>query len=209
MRILKLCNKYLLVMLYIVMLVVMLLYSLVSFAGDRILRATGALYTYTVEAEELTFIDIVSDENGVLSSTSNDPQIILPSTNTLLASLTMNLRYTSESGEIVTYFTTDRSPEFSSSNRVFGSIEDDGIVFNFGLVSVNSLRIDPTNYIVEIGKLEHIIVNPQRDFIEFFLIDSTSIYFFITVPLLLWAVIVGLKLAVADKIKMQKGVKNE
>ncbi len=192
-------NRQLLIALYIILAIVMLLYGFFSFGIELALRHLGMITTMELTADQIGFVDIVTDENGVISSTSGDCQIHLPPGDRLITSVMMNIEFSGETGELTAYYTDEEGAEFAAADRVYGTVTEQGAYFDFGLRKVNRVRLDPTNYTVEIGVFESVIINPPRDFSDYFTIGAPQIYFFALIPAMVWAIILSIKKQLAGK----------
>ncbi len=197
-------NRQLLLVIYLLSIVIMLLFGFFSFGIEFALRQLGMITTQELTAEQVGFVDIVTDENGVISSTSGDCQIHLPPGYRLITSVMLNIEFSGETGELTAYYTEEEGEEFSATDRVYGSVVEGGAYFDFGLKKINRVRLDPTNYTVEIGVFDGVIINPQRDFLDYFSIGASEIYFLALIPAMIWAILISIKRSIKnDKEKGQ------
>ncbi len=178
---------------YIISLLAVVVFVLLSFAMDRLLRATGALQSETLSWEDITPIEIIPTEDGKIFSYSVDPQILLPPKEQLISSIELKVDFEGETGELSAYYTDNPDADFSVLNRVYGYHDDEGAVFEFGLKKVSSLRIDPSSYVTTLGYFNGIEINPIRSFSDFVRINGATFYFMAVVPAMIAAIICTFK----------------
>ncbi len=185
--------KKLFALCYIIAVVALVMFVLISFATDRILRATGLLQSETLTFDDVVMWEIIPTDDGKMFSFSVDPQIHLPEKEQLISSVELKMYLEEETGELAAYYTTENEPEYSVANRVFGYKDSEGVVFDFGLKKVTSIRLDPASYVTVLGVFNGVIVNPERSLIDFFRFSGATIYFLALIPAMVVALICTFK----------------
>ncbi len=178
---------------YITAIVAVLSFVILSFATDRILRATGLLQSETLTFDDVMMWEIIPTDNGKMFSFSIDPQIHLPEKEQLISSVELKMFLEEETGELAAYYKTSGEEEYSVANRVFGYKDDEGVVFDFGLKKVTSIRLDPASYVTVLGVFNGVEINPQRSFADFFRISGATVYFLALIPAMIAAVVCTFK----------------
>ncbi len=183
---------------YIVCIIISILFVLLSFAADRVLRAAGLLEAETLYWEDIVPLEITPTPDGKIFSYSIDPQILLPPKEQLVSTIRLNIDFESDTGELAAYYKSGDEQDFSVQNRVYGYPDDNAILFDLGLKMVSELRIDPASNATAIGVFNSIDINPVRDLVDYFMLNGATIYFVILIPAMIASVICTIKKAMVN-----------
>lgn len=122
-----------------------LLGSLLGFGSDFVQKAAGSLYQFQLAYEDFEPVNLHRQENGVLLTENDDPQMIWQNDQGLtVRTLRMEASFSRSPREMCLYYTTKPGEPFSVNKRVFAAQNNDGsYVYTLPQGRIAALRLDP------------------------------------------------------------------
>ncbi len=137
-----------------------------------------------IKQAELVDLQPAQEEN-LWVSTSADPQIIFLSVQANVRQVLLKGEFLTAPGEVDAYFTRRQQDDFSTKNRVWGQMQEDGsYLFQLPPGQVYSLRVDTGSAVGVQLQADEIVLNPTVPFLNYFRISLYSIVIFAFVPAL-------------------------
>lgn len=191
-KLIKLAKLPLPVLCYILAAVIFLLYSAYTLASDGILRATGKIAEQRPEVTDFEFKDL-EYENGVLTSTSDDPWLILNNVEGKVRSLRYKAEYSSYPHEINLYYATNKDGVYSQNQRVWPTLTDDGSYkFILPRKNIYSLRLDAASALIEMD-FKEIVINERQSALQYFNPGWGGLFMLVFLPPMTAAVLCWLR----------------
>ena len=124
-------------------------------------------------------------QDGSWISTTADPQIIFRSVQANARRVLLKGEFLTAPGEVDAYFTRQADDGFSSGQRVWGRMQEDGsYVFEIPPGHVYALRLDPGSAVGVQMQIEKISVNQPAAFAEYFRVSLYTMVLFAFGPAL-------------------------
>ncbi len=184
---------------YAIIITVFLLFSLFSFASDKILMLTGHIsqveLTSFTSFDTFDFILNESDEQAKTGVTNTqDVKLVLDDfseTGTdIIRTVHMDMSFSLHPGEVVLFYAKE-GEDFSDAKKIWAKQQNDG-VYTFTLPrtqKIDKIRIDPSSVYNNELYLNSITLNSSLTLSKYFTLSNEQIFNFLLYPLLTCAFI--------------------
>lgn len=173
----KFSDKNIILSCFVFFFLLFLMGDFITFAAETIAFKTGKLVTQEIKVEDMEWVSM-EQKGEYIVATDGDPQFILQP-KTLVARIDFTVKYSVNPGEILLYYSSKEGQGFSDRKRFWARpVEnfDNCYRVDMGIKRVNSLRLDPTMAAGNHMKMEKIIINSPKSFVDYFSINSGDFF---------------------------------
>lgn len=166
---------------YLLWLAGLLVFHCGLLVANRVGYATGALQTAQLTVEDFTWVNLV-EKDGLLVSTSADPQLILKDGTKKVDTLLLEMEF-SHPPRLVTAFWAAQGQDYTLRQMAYPASNQRG-TFQFFLpaTGVQNLRVDPGTVAGNQITIHSIRVNQPRPFWAFFQFSTLEWVLWLCVP---------------------------
>ena len=159
-------TAFLLCLCYAACLLGLLLLHLLQFAGNRIAHQKGAFPETQLTLADFTLEGLV-EKDGVLVSTTTDPQMLLQDTQIKADAILLEAEFVYPPHLLMAFYAPP-GQDYSVRNGVYGQTQGNTTLFLLPPSGGQSIRIDPGDVVSNPITIHKIILNPPRSIGSFF-----------------------------------------
>lgn len=147
---------------------------------ENIASCQGKMDMYEFGPADIEFINmgkVEGVENSYIS-TNDDPQMIIILNSPLyVRDIYVKMSFSVHPGQTIVYYTQKENQAFSERKRIESKLNStQGILYETTIKKMNRIRIDPTMYAGNIMEIEKIIINTEKQMIDYFMLSFADIF---------------------------------